>query len=71
MIPPRAARKVLDDAKLLAACTGRTCKVIARELGEDYFVVRRHLKRLTAMRLLVAHNRPGRGGIHVCYSRVQ
>jgi predicted transcriptional regulator len=42
----------LDAAPLIALCDGRTCGGIAAALGVRFEIVRRHLRRLTNLRLI-------------------
>ena len=52
-----ATRKHLDDALILAHCVGATCQAIADKLGEDFQVVKRHLKKLVAQGLVLEERR--------------
>lgn len=45
-------RRNLDESVLLALCDGRTCGAIAAAIGERFELVRRHLRRMTNLRLI-------------------
>ena len=52
-------RKTLNESAILGECVGATCRAIAGRLGEDFYVVKRHLQSLRSRGLVVAYTDGG------------